>query len=525
MTDSYQQLTPEATETNALERLLKTQNSDFPALSGTISEINRIVAAESSSSNRLTKAILQDISLTNKLLRQVNTASYGQFGGKINTISKAVVILGFDTVRNVAMALILLEFMQNKSQAMQLKDEVIASFFAGLVASKLSIGRNVRSAEEAMICAMLHALGKLLATFYFFEESQQVSALIEEGESEAKASFKVLGISYSDLGIGIAKHWGFPDRLLTGMQKAKSGKVGKPHSELEYLNVTVNLANELCVISASTQAAEKENALQQLSQRYADAIPIDVEQLNKALEHGLQEISVRASIINLPTAKSPLIKTIAKWSGYVQEEEKVDQEAVDEAMAGITPLDVAAQTTISVEEAEKIDPESILSSGIQDVTNTLVMDYTLNDVLQMVLESMYRAMQFNRILIFVGDSKTSSMRARLGFGSEIDTLLPKFRFPLKFEPDVFHIALDKGVDIIIENVTADNIASKIPAWHRNAVSAQSFLLLPIMINKKAIGLFYADMEEFNSLKITPRQLGLLRTLRNQAVLAIKQKQM
>jgi hypothetical protein len=44
-----------------------------------------------------------------------------------------------------------------------------------------------------------------------------------------------------------------------------------------------------------------------------------------------------------------------------------------------------------------------------------------------------------------------------------------------------------------------------------------------MVNKKAVALIYADMQEANSLKISERQLSLLRTLRNQAVLAIKSK--
>jgi hypothetical protein len=89
---------------------------------------------------------------------------------------------------------------------------------------------------------------------------------------------------------------------------------------------------------------------------------------------------------------------------------------------------------------------------------------------------------------------------------------------------VFHVALDKGVDIVIEDVAADNIASKIPGWYRGAVDAQCFLLLPVCINGKAIAMFYADMRQANSLQISQRQLSLLRTLRNQAVLAIRQKQ-
>ena len=94
---------------------------------------------------------------------------------------------------------------------------------------------------------------------------------------------------------------------------------------------------------------------------------------------------------------------------------------------------------------------------------------------------------------------------------------------MAFMPDVFHLAMDKGADIVIEDVTAQNIVSKIPAWYREAVTSQSFLLLPVMINNKAIALFYADMEQANAMQVSQRQLSLLRTLRNQAVLAIKQK--
>jgi hypothetical protein len=46
--------------------------------------------------------------------------------------------------------------------------------------------------------------------------------------------------------------------------------------------------------------------------------------------------------------------------------------------------------------------------------------------------------------------------------------------------------------------------------------------LPIVVNKIAVGLIYADMQEAKKLQITPQQLSMLRTLRNQAVLAIKQ---
>lgn len=89
--------------------------------------------------------------------------------------------------------------------------------------------------------------------------------------------------------------------------------------------------------------------------------------------------------------------------------------------------------------------------------------------------------------------------------------------------DVFHLSIEKGLDIAIEDIRAPNIADKIPAWYRSSVNAPCFLLLPVMVKGKAIGLIYADMLVANSLKVSQEQLSLLRTLRNQVVLAINNK--
>jgi len=140
----------------------------------------------------------------------------------------------------------------------------------------------------------------------------------------------------------------------------------------------------------------------------------------------------------------------------------------------------------------------------------------------MVLETMHRGMRFNRTLILVRDGK-NNMAARFGFGQDSEAVLPKFHFSMEFVPDVFHLAMSKGADLLIEDITAENIAAKIPKWYRDAVTSQSFLLLPVIINGKPIALFYADMEQANAMQVSQKQLSLLRTLRNQAVLAIKQK--
>lgn len=531
--DSSQSTTvdaPDADFSSTLRFLLRRMRSksDFPAISGIINEINTIVSSESEGSSKLAQVILQDFSLTNKLLKLVNTVSYAQFGGKINTISKAVSILGFESVRNIAMTLILLDFLQNKSQAQELKDDVISSFFSGIVAVQLSAGKSAQDVEETMICAMFLNLGRMIAKFYFFEESEEIVRLMEDkGLDEEKAALKVLGVSYNDLGVGIAKTWNFPERLIAGMQKLKGDKIRMPGSDTGRMSVTVNMANDLCAIATVNDPSGKGDTLNKIRARYGAVMTVSEEELSSALESGLQDLSRRSVVLGIETTKSPLLKKLRVWLDHVVESAhpgKTEPAAID-PLSGVTTIDgvVYAKTLVNAEIEVKPDPDAILSDGIQDVTNTLVGEYKVNDVLQMVLETIYRALGFRNVLIFSRDNKQGMMVARFGFGKDSAEMLPHFRFPLAFEADVFHLALEKGLDIVIEDVGAENIANKIPAWYGKAVDSRYFLLLPVVVNKIAVGMIYADMLEARILQITPKQLAMLRTLRNQAVLAIKQK--
>jgi GAF domain-containing protein len=114
------------------------------------------------------------------------------------------------------------------------------------------------------------------------------------------------------------------------------------------------------------------------------------------------------------------------------------------------------------------------------------------------------------------------MAGRFGLGDRVDTLVAQFCFALDFVPDVFHVALQKNIDILITDTADPNIVNRIPDWYRKAFSAGAFLLFPIVIKDKPFGMIYADAAKANSIEIEEDELKLLRTLRNQAVLAVRQ---
>ena len=166
--------------------------------------------------------------------------------------------------------------------------------------------------------------------------------------------------------------------------------------------------------------------------------------------------------------------------------------------------------------------QAILTAGIQDISNSLVDGCSLNDLLRMILETMYRSMGFQRVLLCIKDAKQNAMVGRFGFGEDINQTIKTFKFPLSYTPDVFHAALSKGVDILISDINEPKIRERIPDWYRKTITAQTFVLFPLNIKNVPVALIYADKEPAGGINMPENELSLLRTLRNQALLAIKQ---
>ncbi|MBF0519201.1 MAG: GAF domain-containing protein [Nitrospirae bacterium] len=171
-------------------------------------------------------------------------------------------------------------------------------------------------------------------------------------------------------------------------------------------------------------------------------------------------------------------------------------------------------------------PDEVLSNGIQEVANSLMENTSINDILRTILEIMFRGMNFSRVLICiknVGSTGGTEMVGRFGFGSDTDEIIKRFRFILTDASDIFNLAILRNTDVVIGNINDPRFKSRIPDWYRKYINAQTFLLLPIVVNNKPIGLIYADKPKAGDIQIPPHQLTLIKTLRNQAIMAIQKR--
>ena len=525
--------TAEGTSNSTLDFLLRRMRhkSDFPAMSASVGRIQSMASSESESVNSVTNEILKDVALTNKLLRLVNSAHFSR-GGNINTVSRAVTLVGFNGIRNMALSLVLLEHMQDKAHAAQLKEEFLRSLMAGVIGGELC--PVPRESEESFIGAMFQNLGRLLVEFYFPEEASQVRKLVQSGRSpvsELAAATSVLGISFEELGLGIAKSWGLPQGILNCMRKPTGAPPPiTPHDPAERVRWVALAANEIADALLQGHPKDASANIAKVANKYARALGIsstDVVQatakarvklvdLAAAMELRVGPTSAAARLLQLPepqAAGNPVPGNTAHLTDPDISLGKLELQATNTWAAGQSPL--ALQTANRIAET--------LSAGIQDITNAMVEDFKLTDVLRMILETMFRALAFDRIIFCMRDAKTEIITGRFGLGSGVELHVKNFKIPLKTSaPDLFGVVCIKGADTMISDASEARIAQRIPSWYRSSLNAPTFLLLPLQIKGAPFGLIYADKSERGTLELNDKELALLRTLRNQAVMAFKQ---
>jgi len=506
-----------------LEFLLRRMRhkSDFPALSASVVRIQQVAASDTESVASLSAEILKDVALTNKLLRVVNTAQYGHAGGSISTVSRAVAMVGFAGIRDMAWSLLLLEHMHDKAHAALLHDEFLRALMAATLTAELTPAGVER--EDAFLGGLLQNLGRLLAEYYFPEEAQQIRQRLEgcDGSVEAAdaAARRVLGISLGDLGVGVARSWGLPDSLVSAMRlpdgPAPQRRLAPGAQSQRWLG---RLAGQITDMLLHHEGAALSQRLALVAGVSGPALGLSTPQVLAAVQRAREQLAARAQAMGLQTAPGTPARRLLT-AGVAPLPDVTDSLAPHRLLptqAGASPMRPGAPAVV---------PADVLAAGIQDITNSMVADdFKLNAVLRMVLETMYRALSLRCVVFCLRDARTESLTGRFGLGAGVEPLCKVFRVPLRPSgvPDVFAAVVAKGMDTLIQDARSPGIASRLPAWYSAQAGASSFLLLPLLNKGAPFALIYADTAEPGALALGERELSLMRTLRNQALMAFRQ---
>jgi len=188
----------------------------LPPLSPSVSKILKITNDPSSSAGNLNKVISFDPVLTARVLKLVNSA-YFALSKKATSIVRSIVILGFNTIKNLALSAAILDtFLKVKSDIFPVDEfwehSLAVASISKLLAKELKVGSTLL--EEYFICGLLHDIGKLVFLSFYQEEFLKAVELSSDKNIDlSEAEMQIIGCNHLEAGEILAKKWKFTGNI------------------------------------------------------------------------------------------------------------------------------------------------------------------------------------------------------------------------------------------------------------------------------------------------------------------------
>ena len=165
--------------------------------------------------DRLISSIQLDQAIVSKILRLVNSTFYG-FRGKISNISQALVLLGFDTVRNAILSISILDIFSGIGKDNRFDPRLLWLHAIGTGVISQVIGHQLKypHIENCFIAGLLHDIGKLAIIKLFPEDFFQISKEVSERDIPIiEGEQDILGVDHTQIGNQLARKWSLPEEI------------------------------------------------------------------------------------------------------------------------------------------------------------------------------------------------------------------------------------------------------------------------------------------------------------------------
>lgn len=197
-------------------RQLVQQIEDLPTLPSVITQIIKMVEDPDTSAADMNSVISQDPSLTAKVLKLVNSAFYG-FSRQISTVREAVVILGFNRVKSLALSASVFEAFQGPGteefDRVGLWEHSIAT---GIGAEIIGKRMEYPNPEEILVGGILHNIGKIVIDLYFHDQLREIFTYVRDRDClMLEAERSILGVAHPEIGAWLAQQWNLPEKIVT----------------------------------------------------------------------------------------------------------------------------------------------------------------------------------------------------------------------------------------------------------------------------------------------------------------------
>ncbi len=413
---------------------------ELPVLANTLRRINELTESSNSTVNELAEVIINDAQLTSQVLRLSNTVFYNQTRVQVSTVSRAITLIGFDSVKSMAISSLIVDSLLKRSSRPHLLRCLARAIHAAVQARSLLPKRSDQALEEVFIGALLMNIGELAFWACDTEQAAELEVKLRSEKSPAEAQKAVLHTTFPEITRGLAEAWALGPFI---KDVVSSNKASSTASSLARHAVTMA---ELAEEGWRTPAMDK-----------------------------LME-SIGRDIDETPAAVRDRAKLNATEAGKV---------AVSLGIPQVQALLPGASGEIEAPAAPAIDTDLQLRI-LRELAQSLTEKPDLNTVFQLVMEGIQRGVGLKRVALLMSDRDGRHLILRKCAGPETDSWRTSFSLARDGTGQLGHLLPHGSCSVFRPSRRApeqdfDPWLGRVPA-----------LTGPIMANGRMLGMFYAD---------------------------------
>ncbi|WP_249121643.1 HDOD domain-containing protein [Stutzerimonas stutzeri] len=430
--------------------------SELPALAAVVQDLQRLTEQEHASVQQLADVLLRDAALTSKVLRVGNSSYYNPSQETIKTISRAIVMIGFDNVRLISLSVSLIDGLLDRAPRQQLQELLARSFHAAVQARNIAGYVLTRHEEEVFIAALLHEVGELAFWGCGGEQADELGeALAASGADHDKAVEDVLGTSFRQLNLGLIKSWNIGE-----LASFAHGSSNLRDPAVRAVNLGVRIG---AAALDGWGCAQMEGLVKELAE-FSGISETDAMQ---------QVLASADEAVNVATTfgASRLGKLIPS----------TDPEQVELQQAQ--------------RQATQLRPDLlVMQQAMQDLGMMAVSRGEVGLILDAMLKGLHQGAGLERVMLTVLADQQRSFRAKRVAGEQTEPWLENFVLPVdpNGQAHIFSYVLRQRQALWMGVPASYNLDELMTLPLRQQLGKGMFFIAPLMAGTREIGVLYAD---------------------------------
>ena len=195
--------------------MIQKKESDLPTLPVVVDRIISVASDEKTTTEELAQVISYDQGMTNKLLKLSNSIYYAQ-KTKVETLKRAITIIGFDEIIGITLGMGILSSLTDKSGlTLDMKALWLHGIGVATASKELAKRTNPGIANKIFIPGLLHDMGKVIYSIYFKDEYMRVRQFAMEKKKPLYfAENAIFKLDHAILSALLMKRWNFPPSII-----------------------------------------------------------------------------------------------------------------------------------------------------------------------------------------------------------------------------------------------------------------------------------------------------------------------